>query len=208
MFDQVDSDKRATVESFFSLITTFAEALGFFSPGYSQMERLMKNLIDVVPTQSQSKTLLALENLVIKKKITLARMSREDMLVILALASLCLPVAVEFTETEANQALKRWLEEDGSMLRIDHVELRRTLIDLCFWIRDGYGHAYWRPLLRQDHIGYKHIEVLQTINVTQFVEEARAREDDLRAKRKVMHTQGGRSNPTTGLEVESGRCPD
>ena len=132
----------------------------------------------------------------------------EDMLVILALASLCLPVAVEFTETEANQALKRWLEEDGSMLRIDHVELRRTLIDLCFWIRDGYGHAYWRPLLRQDHIGYKHIEVLQTINVTQFVEEARAREDDLRAKRKVMHTQGGRSNPATGLEVESGRCPD
>jgi len=149
----------------------------------------MEKLIDGVPTQSQSKTLLALEKLIAKKGITLGRASREDMLVTLAWASLCIPMAVEFTEPAVTQALKRWLEEDGSILRIDHVELRRTLIDFCFWTRDGYGRSYRRPPLPQDHIGYEDIEALQSINVTEFVAEARARVDALRARRKMVHTK-------------------
>jgi len=149
----------------------------------------MEKLIDVVPTQRKLETLLALEKLVAKKGITLGRMSRDDMLVTLALASLCIPMAVEFTEMAVNQALKRWLEEDGSMLRIDHVELRRTLIDLCFWTRDGYGRSYRRPPLQQDHIGYEDIVALQSVNVTQFVAEARARVNALRARRKMVQAK-------------------
>lgn len=150
----------------------------------------MKKMIDVIPMQSQSKTLLALERLVTKNSVTLGRMSREDMLVTLALASLCIPMDVEFTETTTNHALKCWLKEEGSMLRIDHIELRRTLIDLCFWTRDGYGLIYQRQPLQQDHIGYEHIEALESINVTLFIAEIRTRADVLRARRKMMYTKG------------------
>ncbi|MEN9544823.1 MAG: hypothetical protein RLZZ598_1656 [Pseudomonadota bacterium] len=147
--------------------------------------------------ESLSKTLRALEKLVTKKEITLGRMSREDMLVTLALASSCIPMSVELTEMAVNHALKRWLEEEGSMLRIDHVELRRTLIDLCFWTRDGYGRAYRRPPLQEGHIGYEQITALQAINVAQFVAEARTRSDALRAQRLGEHAKADSSSGST-----------
>ena len=43
---------------------------------------------------------------------------------------------------------------------------------------------------RLSYIGYEAIEALQSINVAQFVAEARAREDVLRARRKVVHAKG------------------
>ena len=135
----------------------------------------------------QPSTLQALEKLVSKKEITLGRMSRDDMHITLALASLCVPVAVELSEAVVSQALKRWLETDGAMLRIDHVELRRTLIDLGFWERDNYGRLYRRPPPEEGRIGYQHIVALQSVDVTQFVSDARARHAALRARRIAEH---------------------
>jgi hypothetical protein len=48
------------------------------------------------------------------------------------------------TEAEVNAALKAWLAGPGAMLDIDHVELRRWLVDSRLWTRDGYGRAYER----------------------------------------------------------------
>ncbi|WP_047238940.1 DUF2087 domain-containing protein [Chromobacterium subtsugae] len=137
--------------------------------------------------QDQSSTLQALEKLVSKKEITLGRMSRDDMHITLALACLCVPVAVELSEAAVSQALKRWLETDGAMLRIDHVELRRTLIDLGFWERDNYGRLYRRPAPEEGRTGYQYIVALQSIDIAQFVRDARARHDELRARRIAAH---------------------
>ena len=47
-----------------------------------------------------------------------------------------------FTEGELNDLLLTFLEEAGSMLATDHVELRRWLIDFRLLHRDGFGRAY------------------------------------------------------------------
>ncbi len=47
-----------------------------------------------------------------------------------------------YTEREVNELVSHWLESVGAMLEIDHVELRRWLVDLAMLSRDVYGHAY------------------------------------------------------------------
>jgi len=50
--------------------------------------------------------------------------------------------ARDYTEREVNEVLKAWLNSSGGMLDVDHVELRRWLIDLQILARDAYGHSY------------------------------------------------------------------
>jgi tRNA(adenine34) deaminase len=64
--------------------------------------------------------------------------------VVLSAAALALHQGVEYTEPEVNERLKRWLDDGGSMLATDHVELRRWLVDMRFVERDGYGRSYRR----------------------------------------------------------------
>ena len=45
------------------------------------------------------------------------------------IAALCLPAAARWSEPEVNPALRAWLADTGAMLSVDHVELRRTLLD-------------------------------------------------------------------------------
>lgn len=47
-----------------------------------------------------------------------------------------------YTEREVNDVLKGWLNTTGGMLDVDHVELRRWLIDLAVLTRDLYGQSY------------------------------------------------------------------
>ena len=45
---------------------------------------------------------------------------------------------------EVNRILEAWLAGPGAMLRTDHVELRRWMVDAGFVGRDGFGRAYLR----------------------------------------------------------------
>ena len=47
-----------------------------------------------------------------------------------------------YTERDVNDVLRRWLDTTGSMLEVDHVELRRWLVDLQVLARDTFGRAY------------------------------------------------------------------
>jgi hypothetical protein len=51
-------------------------------------------------------------------------------------------IARQYTEREVNEVLKHWLLSAGGMLEVDHVELRRWLVDLAIVSRDAYGRAY------------------------------------------------------------------
>jgi hypothetical protein len=64
--------------------------------------------------------------------------------VALVAAATCLAEGRTCTEAEVNAALKAWLAGPGAMLDVDHVELRRWLVDMRLWTRDGYGRAYVR----------------------------------------------------------------
>ncbi len=52
------------------------------------------------------------------------------------------PVGRAFNEREVNEILHHWLRSAGGMLNVEHVELRRWLVDLTILSRDAYGRAY------------------------------------------------------------------
>ena len=86
----------------------------------------------------------ALADLVVKNGVGLGALSTADRDLVLALAASGLEPRRTYREDEVNRVLLDWLATDGSMLRTDHVELRRWLVDAGFVARDGFGHAYTR----------------------------------------------------------------
>ena len=51
-------------------------------------------------------------------------------------------ISKRYSERDVNSLLKLWLQSAGSMLDVDHVELRRWLVDVAILVRDAYGHVY------------------------------------------------------------------
>ena len=65
-----------------------------------------------------------------------------DFHLLLAAASRAFAAGRAYSEREVNDILRRWLAQEGSMLAVDHVELRRWLVDCHVLLRDDYGRAY------------------------------------------------------------------
>lgn len=85
-----------------------------------------------------------LESLVLKSGLHLGLLSETDRALVLALASCAIEPGVPLREDEVNRRLSDWLADVGAMLRTDHVELRRWLVDARYVARDDWGHAYVR----------------------------------------------------------------
>lgn len=85
-----------------------------------------------------------LAGLVVKDGVSLGLLGDGDRTLVLALAASALPAGRAQREAEVNELLGAWLEGPGAMLRTDHVELRRWLVDAGFVSRDGFGRAYVR----------------------------------------------------------------
>jgi len=82
--------------------------------------------------------------LVVKSGLSLSLLGADERALLLSLAASSFQGGRTYREAEVNDVLSAWLNETGSMLRIDHVELRRWLVDMQFIARDGYGRAYVR----------------------------------------------------------------
>lgn len=85
-----------------------------------------------------------LESLVAKNGLHLGVLSDADRVLVLALAACAIEPAQSLREHQVNGRLIHWLADVGQMLRTDHVELRRWLVDTGFVVRDDWGHAYVR----------------------------------------------------------------
>lgn len=68
--------------------------------------------------------------------------SPADFALMLAAAAQRFVPAHAYTEREVNERLRTWLAGVGAMLVVDHVELRRWLVDTGVLTRDGFGRAY------------------------------------------------------------------
>lgn len=95
--------------------------------------------------------------------------------------------ARRYNESDINEQLKNWLQTVGGMLEVDHVELRRWLVDLAILARDAYGRAYMvasvpPQLLKLDG------ETSQ-IDFAREFSDANARESQKRAARKAAWQQ-------------------
>ena len=91
-----------------------------------------------------SAALAALASLVVKDGVMLGGLSAAHQAAVLGLAWCALPEGVALRESEVNAALKRCLAEECSFLDVDHVELRRWLVDVGWLTRDGFGREYRR----------------------------------------------------------------
>ena len=65
-----------------------------------------------------------------------------DFNLMLAVAARTFVAGRSYSESEVNDVLKYWLAREGSILAVDHVELRRWLVDGQVLARDDYGRAY------------------------------------------------------------------
>ncbi|MGZ5205185.1 MAG: DUF2087 domain-containing protein [Caldimonas sp.] len=88
--------------------------------------------------------------LVVKTGLSPGLLGAADRDAVLALAASVFAAGREYREAEVNDALSAWLDGPGAMLRTDHVELRRWLVDAGFIGRDGFGRAYVRDAAEED----------------------------------------------------------
>ena len=68
--------------------------------------------------------------------------SRKDTEVLLALAASVLDPREQYTEAEVNELLGDWLYSFASQISLDHVTIRRYLVDYNMLLRDEPGTWY------------------------------------------------------------------
>jgi hypothetical protein len=86
----------------------------------------------------------ALAALVVKDGVGVGRLTEPQRMLVLGLAWCSLPARIALREADVNAALKRALAGPCCFLGIDHVELRRWLVDTGWMQRDGFGREYRR----------------------------------------------------------------
>ena len=124
--------------------------------------------------------------LAIKRGLTpgaLLDASPEDFYLLLLSLRRAFAMSREYTEGEVNELIANWLSSAGGMLDVDHVELRRWLVDMSVLSRDAYGRVYAvaplpAPLARLD------ADIAQLDFAREFA-DANTREAQKRAARKA-----------------------
>jgi hypothetical protein len=125
----------------------------------------------------------ALAALAVKQGVGIGLLPEGERQRVLALAALALPQGQCFTEAQANQALKIWLAGPCRFLAVDHVELRRWLVDAGWWCRDDWGRAYERAASAPDERLAVALEGLG--DAAQWMASQRATHEAQRAQRRA-----------------------
>lgn len=104
----------------------------------------------------------------------------KDQYVLLKSAMLVLrPKAGEMTEKEVNEGLRVWVDNVGQIEAIDHVTLRRALVDTGFLSRSDNGAVYQvspsGPRLWQFETAVDQVDVLDVLNAAREEMAARKR---------------------------------
>jgi len=97
-----------------------------------------------------------------------------------------LDVTKNYSERMLNAELQQWLFEVGGGMDIDHVTLRRYLVDEGYLVRDAKGSAYTVNLTGRGHIGFEEtvaaIDSLTVIQAAKSRVAARKREQSVRSQ--------------------------
>ena len=115
----------------------------------------------------------------------------DDFALVLAAAAAAFHSNRAYAEREVNDVLRHWLAHSGVMLDVDHVELRRWLVDNRLLGRDGFGRAYTRgsPASEAGALA----AVLEGVDLTEVAHDARARNAAAREQRKRQWEQRNRT---------------
>ncbi len=108
--------------------------------------------------------------------------NRNDFALVLAAAASEFQEGNTYSEREVNDILLAWLGGAGAMLAVDHVELRRWLVDNRLLDRDGFGRAYTRGQPAPELAGL--VAALAGHDLNAVAQAARTRDAAARAERK------------------------
>jgi hypothetical protein len=134
-----------------------------------------------------NRSLDRLEALAVRQNLSigvLASSNPSDFALVLAAAGCAIEPGETLTERDVNERLKSFLAGAGAMLAVDHVELRRWLVDNAILMRDGFGRAYARGQPRAEIADAMHD--LAGADLRKIVGDARSRDASRRAERKRM----------------------
>ncbi|PIO92817.1 hypothetical protein CBI55_17160 [Pseudomonas syringae] len=118
-----------------------------------------------------------------KNGLTLGRLNRQELAVMLLYISAALKPGERHSERDATVRLDQWKTQYAPMLRSDVVELRRTLIDRNYWMREPDGRGYELDRAIADHPLFIRLieERLQLRIAEQLLTAVRAREERKKA---------------------------
>jgi len=105
-----------------------------------------------------------------------------DFNLMLAVAARSFVAGRSYTESEVNDILQIWLAQEGSILAVDHVELRRWLVDCHVLARDDYGRAYALDTPAPEIAAL--FRALSGVDLAAVAAAARARDAEARQERK------------------------
>lgn len=132
-----------------------------------------------------SRSLARLEALGVRQGLSLGVMasaSPSDFELVLAAAGCAFAEGEKLPERGVNERLKAFLQGAGAMVGVDHVELRRWLVDNAVLVRDGFGREYVRGEPRAEIA--RAMADLAGHDLAALVAGARARDAGRRAARK------------------------
>lgn len=92
----------------------------------------------------------------------------------------------QYTESELNDELRKWTARFGSPVNLDHVTLRRFLVDEGYLSRDSAGKSYE---LATTGWPYTFDPSIKTLDLEALIEEARAARE--LKKQQYMHRSSG-----------------
>jgi hypothetical protein len=134
-----------------------------------------------------NRSLARLEALAVRQGLSigvLASGSPSDFALVLAAAGCAVAPGETLSEREVNERLTSFLASAGAMLAVDHVELRRWLVDTGVLVRDGFGRAYTRGQPRPEIADA--MRELAGADLGRIVGDARSRDASRRAERKRL----------------------
>ncbi len=117
---------------------------------------------------------------------------RDDFELVLAAAAAAFRPDRAYTEREVNDTLRDWLANAGTMLDVDHVELRRWLVDNRLLDRDGYGRAYKAGHPAPELAAL--VAALAGVDLAGIAEAARTRDAAAREDRKLKWLEASGSD--------------
>ena len=138
-------------------------------------------------TSAREDPLAVYRRLCVRRGIALGGLAsgrQDDFRAVLAAAALALDEGAGYDEPAVNARLKVWLDGPGAMVDVDHVELRRWLVDTGLVRRDGYGRHYARAEPAPDAFA-RELAGLAGVDLALLADEARESEREARESRQA-----------------------
>ena len=97
---------------------------------------------------------------------------RRQQHILLKSVVLLLKLGQDYSEPQINDTLQKWLDTIGKSLEIDHVSLRRRLVDEGYLARDSAGRRY---RVDEGNTGSLFEPAVNAVNPVAVIEEAEQR---------------------------------